>query len=435
MIRDPEGDAAGVRRARLFLLAFAAFVVYGSFFPFSFRIDPAEVERDLARFWTTLVLFDSGGRRLFSMMDLGSNVLLGVPIGYLLVRGQLVGVRLAGRLAAVLAIELAFAGAVEIGQILAPTRTAAALDVVAQVAGALGGAFAAHGRSGATVRDLEARLAKLVMDRPALLVAGGLVIVLAADALYPYALTLDVSTAWGNLKRGQWQPLQSLGRRFWGDFIVDRVIPYGALAVAGSLAFPRRAVLVLIGATATAGFLEAGKLLIVGRAPNVDNVILAAVGALLGLGVMGLLSETPAARAKAPARLAALCGALVAYRELTPFDWVTSLDLVAAKAAHIEWIPLSSYFYADPQSALYDLGTKLAWSAAFGAALWAAGSRAAGYWGLALGTVSEALQLVQVSHVPAVTDALTIGAGAALGARAMRRFRARRAGAVSIATH
>lgn len=433
--RAPTGDTAGARRARLLLLAFAAFVVYGSFFPFSFRIDAAEVQRDLARFWTTLVLFDAHGRRLFSTMDLGSNLLLGLPVGYLLVRGRLVGARLAVQLAAVLAIELAFAGAVEIGQILAPTRTASALDVMAQAAGALAGGFAGHGRSGAVARGLEARATALVMERPALLVVAGLALVLAASALYPYALTLDVSTAWGNLKRGQWRPLDSLGRRFWGDLIVDRPIPYAALAVAGSLAFPGHAGLVWGASTALAGCLEAGKLFIVGRAPNVDNVILAAVGGLVGIGIRGALTGTPTARAKAPARLAALCGLLVAYRALTPFDWMTSLDRVTAKAARIEWIPLASYFYANPQSSLYDLGTKLAWSAAFGAALRAWGSRAPGRWGLALGIALEALQLFQVSHVPSVTDALVIGAGAALGARALRRFRARRAAHVSIARH
>jgi VanZ family protein len=432
---EPENDPGGARRARLLLLAFAAFVVYGSFFPFSFRIDAAEVQRDLARFWATLVLFDAHGRRLFSVMDLGSNILLGIPMGYLLVRGALAGERLGERIGAVLLLELAFAGTVEIGQIVAPTRTAAALDVVAQVAGALAGALVAHGRSGEAARGLEARLAGLVMERPALLVAVGLGIVLAADAFYPYGLTLDVSTAWGNLKQGQWWPLRSLGRRFWGDLIVDRVIPYAALGVAGGLAFPGRAVWVLIAATVTAGVLEAGKLLIVGRAPNVDNVILAVAGALLGLGMMASLPGTPAARARGPARLAAFCGALIAYRELTPFDWMTSLDGVAAKAAHIEWIPLSSYFYADPQSALYDLGTKLVSGAAFGAALWAAGSRTPGRWGIILGIVLEALQLLQISHVPAVTDALTIGAGTALGARAIQVFRARRAARVSVTRH
>jgi hypothetical protein len=47
----------------------------------------------------------------------------------------------------------------------------------------------------------------------------------------------------------------------------------------------------------------------------------------------------------------------------------------------------------------------------------------------------EALQLLQVSHVPAMTDVLAIGAGAVLGARALRRFRAQRSARVSIARH
>src|SRR5258705_10400722 len=118
----PEGAPAGARRARLLLLAFAAFVVYGSFFPFSFRVDAAEVQRDLARFWAALVLFDARGRRLFSIMDLGSNVLLGAPVGYLLVRGRLGGEHLAWRLGAGVAIVHAFAGAVESGQTQCATR-------------------------------------------------------------------------------------------------------------------------------------------------------------------------------------------------------------------------------------------------------------------------------------------------------------------------
>lgn len=54
----PEPATEGTaRRARALLLVFAGFVVYGSFFPFSFHLDANEVERDLARFWGTLALF------------------------------------------------------------------------------------------------------------------------------------------------------------------------------------------------------------------------------------------------------------------------------------------------------------------------------------------------------------------------------------------
>ena len=438
----PTEDATA-RRGRLVLLVFAAFVVYGSFFPFSFRVDPVEVQRDLARFWGTLTLFDARGRKLFSIADLGSNVLLGVPVGLLLVQSRLVGQGLAARLRGVLAVETLFAGTVEVGQILAPTRTASALDVLAQVGGGLAGALLAHGRGATVLRTGEARVAALVSDRPALLVVGVLAALLAADALYPFALTLDVSTAWGNLKHGQWTPLASFGRRRWSDLLVERVVPYAALAVAARLALGTgtrvigRPLIVWALVTLWAAGLEADKLFIVGRAPNVDNVLLASAGAALGVLLFAPLAGAPEARRRGPARLAWLTGALLAYRQLTPFDWLGDAERVAARAARVEWIPLASYFYADPHSALFDLGNKLAWSALFGASLRATGAARPGWWGLALGAGLEALQILQASHVPALTDALAIGAGAALGGFALDAVRQWRgaAASVSIARH
>jgi VanZ family protein len=440
----PAAEAAAARRARLVLLIFASFVVYGSFFPFAFRVDPTEVERDLVRFWDGLTLFDARGRKLFSIADLVSNVLLGVPVGLFLVQGSLVGRALVSRLLGALVVETLFAGAVEVGQILAPTRTASALDVLAQVSGALFGALLAHGLGITASRTAEARLAALVRARPALIIVGVLAALLAADALYPFALTLDVSTAWGNLKRGQWRPLGSAGRRLWSDLLAERVVPYAGLAVAARLTFRTGAplgraapALVWVLATLWAVGLEAGKLLIVGRAPNVDNVLLAAIAAAVGLVAFGPLAASPEARRRAPARLAGLTGALLAYRQLTPFDWLDSVERIAARAARTEWIPLASYFYADPHSALFDLGNKLAWSALFGASLRAAGAARPGWYGLAFGLTLEALQILQASHVPALTDALAIGAGAALGGRALdavRRWRGA-AASVSIATH
>lgn len=440
-------EAAAARRARLVLLLFAAFVVYGSFFPFSFRVHPTEVQLDLARFWGTLTLFDGRGRKLFSITDLVSNVLLGIPVGLLLVQSRLVGQGLGARLVGVVGVETLFAGAIEVGQILAPTRTAAALDVLAQVGGALLGALIAHGRGATAFRTAEARVASLVRARPALLVVGVLAALLAADALYPFALTLDLSTAWGNLRRGQWTPLATFGRRLGSDLLVERVVPYAGLAVATRIALASGtrtsragmggAVLVWALVTLWAAGLEAGKLMIVGRAPNVDNALLAAVGAALGVLLFAPLAGSAEARRRGPARLAWLTGALLAYRQLTPFDWLVDAERIAARAARVEWIPLASYFYADPHSALFDLGNKLAWSALLGASLRAAGVARPGWWGLALGAGLEALQILQASHVPAVTDALAIGAGVALGGLALdavRRWRGA-AASVSIAGH
>ena len=439
----PEpGDASAAHRARLVLLVFAAFVLYGSFFPFSFRVDPLEVQRDLARFWSTLTLFDVRGRRLFSIADLASNVLLGVPVGALLVLGGLVGRGIVARVAGALVVAALFAGTVELGQILAPTRTASALDVVAQSAGAIAGALGAHGVGTAAARRLEARLAARLRERPALVVVGVLAVLAVADALYPYAVTLDVSTAWGNLRRAQWQPLATLSGRPWGPLLVDRLLPYAGMAFAARWALaapsgsPRQGsgIIVALPLVLWAAAIESGKLLIVGRAPSVDNVLVAAAGVLLGLTAFATCARSTRVARRGARALVGLTGAVLVYRELAPFDWVLTRAHAAAKAGRIEWIPLASYFYADPQSALFDLFTKLVWSGAFGASLRAAGARAPWAWALSLGLVLESLQVVQVSHVPAVGDVLALGAGAALGAHLLGRVERWHA-AVSIAGH
>jgi VanZ family protein len=441
---EPAG-AASTRAARILLLAYAAFVVYGSFFPFQFRIDLDEVQRDLARFWGTLALFDARGRRLFSIADLVSNLLLGAPVGMLLVRGRLVGRGLVSRVAGVLAIEAVFAGLVEAGQILAPGRTASVVDVLAQTAGALGGALVVHALGADAARRSEARLAALARERPALLVVAIVAALLAADALYPYAVTLDVSTAWDNLKRSQRQAFGSLARRGWGDLLVERALPYAALVMGVRLALgnpisggagARATARAWLLCTACATALEGAKLFIVGRAPSVDNVILAALGGIVGALAFAPLAGSQETRVRGPALLAWLMGAQLVYRELAPFDWLGDADQVAAKASRIEWIPLASYLHADPQSVLLDLCGKLVWSGLFGAALRAAGVRAPWAWGVGLAAALEGLQVLQRSHVPALTDVLTLGVGTALGAAMLGRYRRwRGAAAVSIGGH
>jgi hypothetical protein len=313
------------------------------------------------------------------------------------------------------------------------------------MAGALGGALVVHALGADAARRSEARLAALARERPALLVVAIVAALLAADALYPYAVTLDVSTAWDNLKRSQRQAFGSLARRGWGDLLVERALPYAALVMGVRLALgdpigggagARATARAWLLCTAWATALEGAKLFIVGRAPSVDNVILAALGGVVGALAFAPLAGSQEARVRGPALLAWLTGAHLVYRELAPFDWLGAAHQVAAKASRIEWIPLASYLHADPQSALLDLCGKLVWSGLFGAALRAAGARAPWAWGLALAAALESLQVLQCSHVPALTDVLTFGVGTALGAAVLGRYRRwRDAAAVSIGGH
>ena len=183
-----------------------------------------------------------------------------------------------------------------------------------------------------------------------------------------------------------------------------------------------------IGTTLLAIGLEGGKLMIVGRAPNVDNVLLAVAGGLLGVTVLPALARLKIVREHAAAWLVAGAVALLVYEELTPFAVIASRQMLPARIARIEWVPFTSYYGADVQSALFDLAKKVGLGALVGAAMRHAGPRPRLILVLMLGVLLEATQVIQPVHTPAVTDALMIYVGAIVGARLVARNRVVTAG-------
>jgi VanZ family protein len=409
------------------LVVYVVFVAYGSFFPFNFTYDPHALERLLDS--PLPRLHDASGRRLVSLPDLVANVLLGAPVGILMIWSGLAGSRLVPRLLAVIGLDAVLASAVEIVQLYLPGRTASLIDVIAQVIGSIGAAVVTHALLAGSERPAGPRLAAALHRRPAL--AGLLVVVaaLVADALYPFAVTLDVSTIWENLKAGTWRPLASLGRAFWPDLVVEKALAYAAAAVLARAALAgvpvaAAGLLAWIGTTLLAIGLELGKLLIVGRAPNVDNVLLAAAGGLLGVTALPALARLRIVREHGPAWLVVGAVALLVYEELTPLAVVASTPALSARIARIEWVPFTSYYGADAQSALFDLAKKIGLGALVGAAMRHAWRRPRLLLVLVLGALLEAAQVLQPVHTPAVTDALMIYVGALVGARLVARHRA-----------
>jgi VanZ family protein len=413
------------RLPAVLLLGYLVFLAYGSFFPFDFAYDPGRIRRVLDH--PLPRLHDADGRRLVSFPDVVSNVLLGVPFGVLMAWSGLAGGPLATRVVRVVVADTVLAGAVEAGQLFAPSRTSSLNDVVAQVAGALAGLLLAHALSGASPRPLGPRLARALGHRPALALLLALAAVLAADALYPYAVTLDVSTVWHNVKSAQWRPLAGLRHAFWPDLLVEKVLPWVALGGLARVALvglvPARGGLAAwAAATALGVALEGGKLLIVGRAPSVDGALLAAGGALVGVALGPTLARVAAERASA--WLVATAAALLAYEELTPFGVLRSAAAVRARVARIEWLPFASYYFADPQSALFDVGKKLVLGAALGAAMRHASPRPRLILVLVLAALLEAAQVFQATHIASVGDVLVIYLGALGGAYLVGRARA-----------
>jgi VanZ family protein len=414
------------RLPHVLLAAYVAFLVYGSFFPFEFHFDSATLRHGLDH--AVVGLHDGRGHRTISAPDFVSNILLGVPFGLLMVCAGLAGASLPARTISVGLLDLGLAAAIEAGQLFTPDRTASVLDVAAQLIGSVVGVLVAHALRPDSAVALGPRLANKLRREPALATLLVLAIVAAADALYPYAVTLDISTVWENVKHVQWLPSSSLRRRAsWADFFVQKVGLYSALGALAQVALrayvaARRRLWAWIGLTALATALEGAKLFIVGRAPDVDSVLLAAAGALLGVTAVPALAGTAAVRAHWQGLLVAAAIALIAYEELTPFDFSLTASAIHAKTTRIEWLPFTSYYVAHPQAALLDFGTKLFLGALLGGALRVGFPRVPLVSVLGLSTILEAAQLLQTSHTTAVTDVISLYVGGRLGSHLITRY-------------
>jgi len=143
------------------------------------------------------------------------------------------------------------------------------------------------------------------------------------------------------------------------------------------------------------------------------------------------LATTGIARRHAREILVILVLCIVAYVELSPFDWIRTADEIPLRIAKIEWLPFSSYYSAEPQAALFDLAKKLFLLGPLGFLI-AQGSRnrspgrrealAAGA-GLLVGLILEAGQIGLESRNPSLTDVLLFGGAAWAGAVAFERYR------------
>jgi VanZ family protein len=417
------------RLAQVLLALWCAFILYGSFIPFHLALGPESLWERMSRI--QLSPFREG-RRAFSILDLASNVLLFVPFGVLVTLGLSPARRraiLAVAVAALLACMLA--ALIELGQLFAPGRTGSLIDLAANVTGAILGSAAVSlvWRSGDG--RLASATASLVRREPLVVPMALLVFTVLAEATYPFAITLDVSTLWDNLKAIEWVPFAA--PRFWGDLVVDRGLRYALLggmltaAVGRQLRhLPAQATAALLVAALAIG-VEVVKLFFEGRPPKVENAVVAIAGGLVGIAVLPAAARSGPIRRHRAAALAGLAILLLVHVELAPFEFRLDPAALQAKLARIEWLPFQSYYGADFQSALFDLWGKLSISGLLGFAVALGTGRrplASAFAGVAAGSVLEALQIATVSRYPSVSDVLDIALGAALGGLGYRRYRA-----------
>ena len=422
------------RLLRWLLLFHCLFIIYGSFIPFAFNLDP-----EFIKYRLSLFLAYGHAIRRFSIADLFSNVILYVPFGFLWVGGMLSEQwtrRLWRTVPAVAALGLVFGLVIESGQMLSPGRTASLLDAFCNGLGAAIGATAGYLLFRALRGKLGSILLQLLRERPSVMLLALLVLAPVADAYYPFDVTLDISTLSHNFKDVQFVPFVGGLQRFWLDLFMDKILVFAAIGYLAHRSLSRawysgNRVLVWIACSALAALIESGKLFFVGRVPNPENAILGAAGAVCGVFFIPRLAATTLARRHARQILTVLILLIITYSELSPFDWIQSADQIPIRISQIEWLPFASYYHAAPQSVLFDLAKKLFLLAPLGFLAAAGhGTRSstrrhrvtAAAAGLIIGLVLEAAQLALGSRTPSITDILLFGVAAWAGAVVFDRY-------------
>lgn len=414
-------------------ISYLLLLLYASLMPFDLVAEEPVVREHLRR---ALGSWPFGHYVHTSRADMLSNFALYVPLGGLLAMRWTVR-RTAfrwfcGFAAGAAACCVSFA--VEAGQLWSMTRIASAQDwLVNTCGGFLGAAIgAACGRRAwvSLTRAVRLRLAR----RPIALVAAALLLILAADGLFPFLPTLDVSQVKAGLRGSHLALSGGFAAHPWHHWPVRRAAVYAVLAaLLGAASLDSQRGRFLRGAVLTIGFVlavEVAKPFIVSRVANIANVVTGAAGAAIG-GLSGVALAGRLRRRAASFLAAGLVVIYLVYLEGRPFQFRWEPPAMRQKVPRgAEWLPIYHYAMgARPEDVRLFCRT-LILTAALALAMLLPRSRPAGRREMAaavvlaggLGLCLEALQFLLPGRVPSTTDVCTFALGGLLGTWVHRRI-------------
>jgi glycopeptide antibiotics resistance protein len=375
--------------ARTFAIAaalFAAFAVYGSLVPFQYRAMP--LDEALARFEHVPYLALGIGSRA----DFVSNILLFIPLGFLLGGGLLVdrrgGLRFTAAAASIVSLAFALSVAIEFTQLFFPPRTVSLNDITAETVGAaigvvLWGLFGSDLTEWVRRFSRERRRPALVVQLLTLYGAGFFV-----SQLMPFDITIDLGELAQKYHEGRivLSPFgfahSSAVLAAW-DYGTDLLlwIPIGALArlLWAPRDTPRRALTAMLAGTACVVLIELGQLLIFTRYSDVTDLIPGLAGVALGIAAAGALAS---AATTAPVRaqwttarqwpalaLVAWSAGLAAYY-WAPFNFVLDGDTLRQQVNGLfTTVPFRNYYYGSEFHAFTEITRKFLLALPVGALL------------------------------------------------------------------
>lgn len=398
--------------------------------PFDLRADFDRARGGLHRAWGYPPF---GQKYRTSRTDLVSNFVFYIPLGLLLATRATVrrGAARAPALIATVLVVLATSLTAECLQLFSAGRISSAQDVLMNAAGGTVGGLAGIALGRRAWVWLRRRIRLRWVRRPVSLAGILLLVLLAADAAFPYRPTLDVSEVVRNVRNSRFSLGAGLALHPWHRWVVCRAGVYAVLAVLLAVSSMRHLrPRWLYGAAVAAGFAAAAeplKVFIVSRCMNVANVLVSACGAaaggLFGMAMAGRISK----RAKVALAVALVAGYVV-YLEWTPFAFAWDSEAALAKVPWgAEWLPL--YHYAMGAGAndvrlfvrtLVLLATLthvagLGWRRLSRGTRWSRACKAALLAGV-LGLILEMGQFLLPGRVPSVTDVFCFALGGLIGA-------------------
>ena len=423
------------RRAVLLLLAvlFVAFAAYGSLVPLRFR--DVSLSEAVERFANTPLVPLSQA----SKSDFLTNVLLFVPIGFLLL-GALAG---RSRRAAVwLALPVALAGGalsvgIEFGQIFVVGRTPSWNDVVAEsLGGTLGAVLWVIAGSAVVAWIAEIFRSEFERDR-VYRTLGAYVGVWAILAFLPFDFTVRLEELGEKFRAGRivFEPFPSgwTLRDAGGTLLL--AIPVGAFGVALSRRrqVPRPALAGLGVGLALSVVTEAAQAFSYSRTADSTDLLMNAAGVALGVALAARWSDrvtsTPPPNSRVnvwPLVALAIWGVALAIRHWSPFDFATDTSMIRSRIPAMFAVPFHSYYRGFAPYVLVDVTTKLLMAVPVGALLqlmfrprtrlwrWVMGAGIVALSGLMF-LALELGQLMLPSRVPDQTDVYIGTLGAAIG--------------------
>jgi VanZ family protein len=274
-------------------IAYAAFVLYGSLLPFSFQW------RSLDEAWRIyLGLGNDGGVRL-SLTDFATNVVLFLPLAFFWTGSLRLGKVRSGAVWFVIVGCGALSAGIEFAQVFVPPRTSSIYDLVANVIGAIAGIITWEWLG-------EYARTAAVSATEAYVVPDGLhrrLRRLAIIAAAPYVLALTVASGWfsgpritaqealvrlGDVSLLPFHEHQmanialALASSVW-QCALYLPLGFGVRLIARAPLLTRRG-LFMVGACgcALAALMEAGKLFVAGRRPDIGDLVIGSLAAIIG---------------------------------------------------------------------------------------------------------------------------------------------------------